>query len=448
MNLEKYQNIYFIGIGGIGMSALARYFKSRGLKVEGYDKTPTRLTDALQNEGINVHFIDSIGQISSSFRDIEKTLVVYTPAIPEDNEQIQYFKQNSFDVEKRARVLAAITARGKSIAVAGTHGKTTTSSLITHIFNQKRAYASSFLGGISKNSETNFTAGSSEVVILEADEFDRSFHHLQPFAAIITSMDADHLDIYGDEATIKDAFVEFSKRVQSGGKLIVKYGLPLKGITYGLDENANYFANQIEVAFGEYVFTLHMPNGTTARVRSGMPGRHNIENAVGAAAICLECGLSLERVVSGIETFKGVTRRFDLRVKNDKHIYIDDYAHHPEEIKAFLASVREMYPNKKITAIFQPHLYSRTRDFAIGFAKELSAVDELWLMDIYPAREKAIPGVTSEWLMEMIHSNKKKILSHKEIQGFVEKEKPELLLTMGAGDVDKLVEPLTRILNQ
>jgi len=447
MNLEKYHHIYFIGIGGIGMSALARYFKSRGCSVEGYDKTPSRLTDSLQKEGINVHFIDSIGQISHSFKDIEQTLVVYTPAIPTDNEQLQYFTKNNFDVEKRARVLAAIAGRGKSIAVAGTHGKTTTSSLITHIYNQKRAYASAFLGGISKNSETNFTAGSSDVVILEADEFDRSFHHLQPYAALITSMDADHLDIYGTEANIKEAFREFAKRVKPEGKLVSRHDLNLGGTTYGFDTSADYYATDIRVENGQYHFTLHLPNGNQLPLKTGMPGRHNVENAVGAAAICLECGLSIERISSGIETFQGVARRFDVRLNKANHIYIDDYAHHPEEIKAFLASVREMYPGKKMTAIFQPHLFSRTHDFATGFAKELSAADVLILMEIYPAREKPLPGITADWLMEMVQAPVKMKLSAKEIQQYITREKPELLLTIGAGDIDRLVEPISRILS-
>ncbi len=448
MNLAKYQHIYFLGIGGIGMSALARYFKSRNMQVSGYDKTPTTLTNALNEEGIPVHFTDGVQHIPNQFRQIEKTLVVYTPAIPTQNEALNYFMQNGFDVYKRARILAEIANQGKSIAVGGTHGKTTTSSLIAHIFNQQKNVASAFLGGIAKNFKTNFVAGKSDLVVLEADEFDRSFHFLSPDIAVITSMDADHLDIYGTDEKIQEAFIDFAKRVKPSGKVVARFGLPLNGITYGLAPKATYRAENITITDGRYQFTLVTKTGEKATVTSGLPGRHNVENAVGAAAACLEFGLPLAQVAKGIETFEGVNRRFDVRVKNKKHIYIDDYAHHPEEITAFLNSVREMYPNKKITAIFQPHLFTRTRDFINGFAQSLALADSLILMDIYPAREEAIAGVTSAWLLSKIDLNDKKILGPKEILAFVKQEKPELLITIGAGDIDRLAEPLTALLEK
>jgi len=448
MNLAKYQNIFFIGIGGIGMSALARYFKSRGLNVAGYDKTPSAITKALQNEGVAIHFIDGVSQISSDFKAIEKTLVVYTPAIPVGSEELNYFNQNGFDVFKRARVLAEIANIGKSIAVGGTHGKTTTSCLITHIFNQNTQQVSAFLGGIAKNFESNFVAGSTDTVVLEADEFDRSFHFLEPDIALITSMDADHLDIYGTDEKIQEAFADFAKRVKQNGKVVAKHGLPLPGITYGLTPKANYSATDITINDGRYKFTLTTKNGNKATITTGLPGRHNVENATGAAAACLEFGLPLQQVVKGIESFTGVIRRFDLRAKNANHIYIDDYAHHPQEIKAFLNSVREMYPDKKITAIFQPHLFSRTRDFISGFAESLALADELILLDIYPAREEAIPGVTSEWLLSLIELADKKLLDKKETLAWVKSNKPELLVTIGAGDIDRLVEPITAILEE
>lgn len=449
MTLSAYNNIYFIGIGGIGMSALARYFKSRGKRVAGYDKTPSPITQALEKEGIAIHFTDGVGQIDRAFKDIESTLVVYTPAIPKENEELIYFLENGFDVYKRARILAEIANQGKSIAVGGTHGKTTTSSLITHIFNQHSPMASAFLGGIAKNSGTNFISGTGDTVILEADEFDRSFHHLQPDIALITAMDADHLDIYGTEEAIKEAFESFATRVKPGGKLIHRIGLPLKnGITYGLDSKADYSATEIRIENGTYGFVLNTPAGEHINITCGLPGRHNIENAVGAAAACLEFGVKLEKVARGIAGFSGVSRRFDIRVKNERHIYVDDYAHHPEEIRAFLNSVREFYPDKKITAIFQPHLFSRTRDFANGFAETLALADELILMDIYPAREKPIAGVSSDWLFNKIDMKHKMRMDFTKVKDYVETEKPELLVTIGAGDIDRLVQPLTDILSE
>lgn len=447
MNLAKYQNIYFLGIGGIGMSALARYFKSRGKKVAGYDKTPSEITRALENEGMHIHFVDGVGQIDRDFKDIETTLIVYTPAIPADSEELEYFQKNEFDVYKRARILAEIANQGKSIAVGGTHGKTTTSSLITHIFNQNKAVASAFLGGIAKNAGTNFISGSTNTIILEADEFDRSFHHLAPDIALITAMDADHLDIYGTEAAIQEAFKGFAGRIKEGGKLIHKYGLPLTGISYGLTKAADYSATEIRIENGTYGFTLNTPAGDKIAMTTGLPGRHNVENAVGAAAVCLEFGLPKEKVAKGIASFTGVARRFDVKVKTDNHVYIDDYAHHPEEIRAFLSSIRELYPNKKITAIFQPHLYSRTRDFAEGFAETLALADELVLLDIYPAREKPIPGVTGKWLFSKIPLQKKCLIDKKDVKNWVATNQPELLVTIGAGDIDRLVQPLTDMLS-
>ncbi len=446
MKLEKYNNIYFIGIGGIGMSALARYFKSRNKRVAGYDKTPTDITKALEKEGITIHFVDGVSQIDRDYKDIESTLVVFTPAIPSDNEELVYFRQNNFDVYKRARILAEIANQGKSIAVAGTHGKTTTSSLITHIFNQNKAMASAFLGGIAKNAGSNFISGSGKTVILEADEFDRSFHQLEPDIALITAMDADHLDIYGTPQALEQAFADFAKRVKPSGTLILRHGLPLHGITYGLTKDADYHAKAIRIENGTYSFTLVTPEGEEREVTTGLPGRHNVENAVGAAAACLEYGVTMDKVVKGITSFTGVARRFDVHVKNDNYIYIDDYAHHPEEIRALLNSIREMYPGKKITAVFQPHLYSRTKDFALGFAEVLALPDELIMLEIYPAREKPMAGITSKWLMSKIELEDKKLMTPDEVKEFVALTPPELLVTMGAGDIDRLVQPIKEIL--
>ena len=446
MNLEKYHNVFFIGIGGIGMSALARYFNAKNLRISGYDKTRTSLCKTLEREGIEIHYNDSVANISRHFRDIERTLVIYTPAIPAEHEELNYFMDNGFDVVKRARILAEIANQGRAIAVGGTHGKTTTSSLIAHIFNQTNKEAWAFLGGIVKPEKTNFFVGTSDVVVLEADEFDRSFHHLEPEYAIVTSMDADHLDIYGTAENIREAFADFAGRVKKGGKAIVKHGLPLKGITYGLTDEAKYYAKDISIVHGRYNFTLVTKKGIEQKMTCGLPGRHNVENAVGAAAVCLEFGLSLEQIKKGIETFEGVWRRFDVHVNNKSCVYIDDYAHHPEEIKAFLNSLKEMYPERKITAIFQPHLFSRTRDFGNEFATSLALADQLILLNIYPAREKPIPGVTSKWLLKKIELEEKQVLSKKEALAFVEHNKPELLATIGAGDIDRLVDPITKIL--
>lgn len=447
MSLASYTHAYFIGIGGIGMSALARYFKSRNVHVAGYDKTETPLTKKLQKEGIEITFSEGISHIPEPYKNKEKTLVVYTPAVPASNAQFNYFSTNLYRVLKRAQVLAAIANTGQCIAIGGTHGKTTTSSLVAHIFNQTTPVASAFLGGISANAQSNFVAGSSDVVVLEADEFDRSFHQLKPQIALITSMDADHLDIYENAQNIEAAFGEFASRVVAGGSTVVKYGLPLAGTTYGLHPEADYSAQNIEVKNGKYHFTLHTKSGEIAETFCGLPGRHNVENAVGAAAVCHTFGLPLSQIISGIKTFTGVARRFDVHVKSNQHIYVDDYAHHPAEIKALLASLREMYPGKKITAIFQPHLYSRTRDFASDFASALAATDRLFLLDIYAAREEPIPGVSAQWLLNKIEMSDKQLASPNEVLTTLESSLPELVVTMGAGDIDKLVPQITKILS-
>lgn len=448
MKLTEYHNVFFVGIGGIGMSALARYFKAKGLRIQGYDKTASPLTRALSKEGIDIHFEDSVNNISRFHKEIEHTLVVYTPAIPEDNEELKYFMNNGFEVLKRAMVLAEIANTGHSIAVGGTHGKTTTSSLIAHIFNQDQNEAWAFLGGLVKPNKTNFFQGKTETVVLEADEFDRSFHHLEPEIAIITSMDADHLDIYGTKEKIQEAFTDFAARVKPKGKVIVREDIPIKGITYGFSGQAHYNILDVRIENGTYGFVLSNKKHVDLKLTTGLPGRHNVENAAAAAAACLEFGLSADQVKRGIASFEGVWRRFDVRLKTPDHIYIDDYAHHPEEIRAFLNSVREMYPDKKITAIFQPHLYSRTKDFFRGFAEVLAMPDELILLNIYPAREKPIPGVTSTWLLDKIDLKNKQVLAKKEALAFVEEQRPELLVTMGAGDIDRLVDPLTKTLSE
>ena len=440
-----YRNIYFIGIGGIGMSAIARYYNSRGLKVSGYDKTPSPLTEALESEGIEVHYEDNTDYIP---KDVEKTLVVYTPAIPKDMGELVYVQSNGYRVIKRSQMLGEITRGQRCMAVAGTHGKTTTSTLVSHLFASSGEGCSAFLGGISKNYNSNLLTSSNDVVVVEADEFDRSFLQLFPEIAVITSMDADHLDIYGDEAHIREAFKAFASQVS--GTVIAKWGLDITAadtkariMTYAYgNPQADFYAEVLENGR----FNLHYPGGVIENCVVGIPGWVNIENATGAAAIALTYGIEPEKIREALAAFSGVKRRFDLQVKRPGCVYIDDYAHHPEEISAALSSIRKAYPDMKMTVVFQPHLYTRTRDFAPEFAQALSLADRLILLDIYPARELPIPGVTSEIIFNDVSCKEKILIRREELMDTLAKENIELLVTVGAGDIDRFVGPIAQML--
>ena len=441
-----YKHIYFIGIGGIGMSAIARYYNTKGFKVSGYDKTPSPLTEALESEGIEIHYEDNIDFVPKS---VEDTLVVYTPAIPKDMGELVYVQEQGYRVIKRSRMLGEITRGQRCMAVAGTHGKTTTSTLTSHLFTASGAGCSAFLGGISKNYDNNLLIHENDVVVVEADEFDRSFLQLFPEVAVITSMDADHLDIYGDEAHIREAFKAFAGQVS--GTVIAKYGLDItpddtkaqiKTYSFG-NPQADFYAAALEQA-GH--FDLHYPGGVIKDCVVGIPGWVNIENGVAAAAIALTYGIDPQEIKKALASFSGVKRRFDLQVKNDRHIYIDDYAHHPEEISAALSSIRKAYPGMKLTAAFQPHLYTRTRDFADEFAQALSSVDKLILLEIYPAREEPIPGVTSEIIFRNVTAPEKVLLRRDEFMKYMENEEVELFVTLGAGDIDRFVGPIAQML--
>ena len=440
MNLNSIHNIYFIGIGGIGMSALARYFKANDKHVAGYDKTKTEITDGLVKLGINIHFDDSVANIETRYMNPETTLVVYTPAIPKGHMELVYFNNNGFDVLKRSQVLGLITQNTFCLAVAGTHGKTTTTSILGHLLYECDVKLTAFLGGISENYNSNLILKGTDVSVVEADEFDRSFLTLSPDLACITSMDADHLDIYGDASELKRTFQEFSKKVKPNGKLFVKNGLPLDGITYGIEDDSDYSIQNIKIENGTYVFDVKTPKTVLKNIQFNLPGRHNLSNALIALAMAVEYGCPTKQLVKALASYKGVKRRFTYQIKTDELVFIDDYAHHPEEINAVHQAVREMYPEDKVLAIFQPHLFSRTKDFADEFAKSLSQFDELLLLDIYPARELPIEGVTSDWLLKKIKNPNKKLINKKDISTEIQKSDAKIILTIGAGDIGEEVK--------
>ena len=448
----KYKNAYFIGIGGIGMSAIARYFKFKGLNVAGYDKTESELTDTLQKEGIDVHYVDNVDFIP---KDIENTLVVYTPAIPHDLKELNYVMDNGYNVFKRSKVLGEITDGERCLAVSGTHGKTTTSTLTAHILDESGEGCSAFLGGISKNYGTNLLMSHTPTVVVEADEFDRSFLQLHPEIAVITAMDADHLDIYGDLEHVHEAFKAFASQVS--GTVIAKLGLDItskdtnaKILRYHYnDPKADFYArNPQPDKLGYFSFDIVWPGGVIEGVKCGTPGWVNAENSVAAAAICLTYGLKPEAIKHAIGTFQGVKRRLDIHVNTEKFSYIDDYAHHPKELSTAISSMRDIFPGRKLTAIFQPHLYTRTRDFADDFAAALSKVDKLILLDIYPAREEPIPGVTSEIIFDKVTAPEKVMLHKEELMGYLEKEPVDVLITFGAGNIADFIAPITELLEK
>ena len=447
MELNEIQRVYFIGIGGIGMSALARYFKRLGKNVRGYDRTRGAVTDALEKEGIPVHFMDLGKGIPGAFSGPEGTLVVYTPAIPADLGELRFFRENGFTLKKRAEVLGMISNHTRCMAVAGTHGKTTTSCILAHLLQQAGLPIMAFLGGVSEDLGSNFVMNGTEFSVVEADEFDRSFLWLKPEIACITSMDADHLDIYGTKEALEETFRAFAGQLKAGGKLIVPKGLPLQGITYGIEDDSDFCIRNLRIESGAYLFDLHTPAERFDAVRFQKPGRHNLMNGLAAFAMAVQVTDQTDRLVNALGSFKGVQRRFSYKIKTDDLIFIDDYAHHPSEIDAVHQAVREMHPDKKVLAVFQPHLFSRTRDFGEAFGKSLGHFDQVLLLEIYPAREKPIEGINSAWLMDRIANPNKKLIEKAELISEINRLKPQILITMGAGDIGNEVNAIKNALS-
>lgn len=455
MNLNSITHIYFIGIGGIGMSALARYFKTLGKEVAGYDRTATTLTSQLIAEGMDIHFEDNVQLIPPAFKNKnnnDKILVIYTPAIPKSHSELNYFNDNAYSVVKRSKVLGLIASANYTVAVAGTHGKTTTSSMIAHILHSSGINIAAFLGGIAKNFNSNFVLPQKNnkiVNVVEADEFDRSFLTLFPNIAVISSMSADHLDIYGTHDELVRSYNTFAGQVKE--HLILKKGLKVSNVkaditTYSLQSDADVHAKDITISNRSYKFNVMVGNHLIKDLVLGLPGRHNIENAVAAIAVAFKLNIPEEKIREALATYSGVNRRFDYQIKTESLVFIDDYAHHPEELSAAISSVKELYSDKKITGVFQPHLFTRTRDFANEFAQSLSLLDEVILLDIYPARELPIEGVTSEIIFKKINCANKIMLSKEKLVEYVENHIPEVLLTLGAGDIDTCVSPLRNML--
>ncbi len=452
MNIKNLHTVYFLGVGGIGMSAIARYFNSLDCKVLGYDKTKTTLTGQLESEGISIHYAEDINQIPGPIKQQEEgTLVVYTPAIPDDNKEFQYLTEQGVRLYKRSEVLGLISENYFTIAVAGTHGKTTTSSIIAHILNECGVNCIAFLGGISLNFNSNLLLSKdATVMVVEADEFDRSFLMLSPDIALITSIDADHLDVYGDKEKMKNAYSEFVNKIKPDGKLISKQDYinvlgtrsDIETTSYSVTEVAGTSASNIIVKDGDYYVDINYNTSVIKNVKIGLPGIHNVENAVGAFAIADKLGIDQLKIKEALSSYKGVQRRFETHIKTDQIVYIDDYAHHPSELEMCIKSANELYPDKKITGIFQPHLYSRTRDFVDEFATSLSLLDELILMDIYPARELPIEGVTSEIILNKVTINDKSVVTKEELLNVLSEKNIEVLLTLGAGDIDVFVQPI------
>ena len=445
MNINQIHNVYFIGIGGIGMSALARYFVTLGKNVAGYDKTPTQLTQELETLGMAIHFNDSVNAIGKAFLNKENTLVVITPAIPKDHSEWNFFQKNGFQIKKRAEVLGIITKDTFCFAVAGTHGKTTTSSILGHILHQSGVDVTAFLGGVVESYNSNLIGSGKTVTVVEADEFDRSFLHLYPNLACITSMDADHLDIYGDATAIEASFTEFANKVNSEN-LFVANGLPLTGNTIGIDANTTFSANSSRIENGFYVFDIQTPKEVIANVRFGLPGHHNLMNALTAFAMAYTYGVAPEKIAAALASFPGIRRRFSFQIREEKLVYIDDYAHHPTEINAVHQAVRELYPNKKIIAAFQPHLFSRTKDFIDGFATSLSQFDEILLLEIYPARELPMEGVNSSWLLSKITNENKKLVTQESLLETFKNSDADVFVTIGAGDIGEQVKTIKDLL--
>ena len=457
MDVNTLKAVYFIGAGGIGMSALVRYFLSIGKKVGGYDRTPSELTEKLIAEGASIHYEENVENIPADFLDVATTLIVYTPAIPATHAELTYFQNNGFTIQKRSQVLGMLTQSGKGLCVAGTHGKTTTSTMTAHLLHQSNVGCNAFLGGISKNYGTNLLLSEkSQYVVIEADEFDRSFHWLVPFATVITATDADHLDIYGTKDAYLESFNHYTSLIRQGGVLIARKGIELEprlqeGVTlytYSREEG-DFHAENIRIGNGEIIFDYISPFGNIKDIQLGVPVAINIENGIAAMALAQISGASNDEIKAAMASFKGVDRRFDFKIKNDKVVFLSDYAHHPEEIKQSILSMRALYEDNKITGIFQPHLYTRTRDFYQEFADSLSLLDEVILTEIYPARELPIEGVSSRLIYDHLHPGVKKELCKKEdLLGLLKQKKIEVLMTLGAGDIENYVQPICEILNQ
>ena len=447
MDFNAIQNVYFVGIGGIGMSAIARYFANRGCLVCGYDKTRTVLTAALEEEGMSISYLNEITSLPEAFLNYDPSnLIVYTPAIPKDSVLLAYLRDTGYALKKRSEVLGIISQGQFCIAVAGTHGKTTTSSIIAHILTDSGFGCTAFLGGIASNYQSNFLFSENNVVVVEADEYDRSFLTLHPDVAVVTSMDADHLDIYGDANQLEASFKLFAGQLKAGGTLFSKEGLPLEGLTYGSGNKASIRAEYIHVRDGHFYFDYVSEAHSMEGIQLMLPGKHNVENTVAAIAVALQLGIAEDKIRTAVGNFKGVKRRFEYIVQHGANIYVDDYAHHPEELKACFDALRQLYPDRKLTAIFQPHLFTRTRDFADEFANVLSTVDELLLLEIYPARELPIAGVDSSFLLDKVRLEHKQLLDKSKVLEVVGKLQPELLVTVGAGDIDTLIQPLKELL--
>ena len=457
MNINTIKSVYFIGAGGIGMSALVRYFLSKGKEVAGYDRTQSELTEELIKEGANIHYEENISLIPDSCKIKKDTLVIFTPAIPQTHKEFTYFKENGFEILKRAQVLGMITTTEKGLCVAGTHGKTTTSTLTAHLLHQSHIGCNAFLGGISKNYKTNLLLSeTSNYVVIEADEFDRSFHWLTPFATVITATDSDHLDIYGTREAYLESFNKYTSLICPGGYLIAKKGIDLspavqegvKIYSYGITDG-DFKAENIRIGNGEIVFDFISPFGNINDIKLGVPVYVNIENGIAAMALAQIAGVSNEEIKNAMPTFSGVDRRFDFKIKEDNLVFLSDYAHHPAEIRQSISSIKALYPDKKVTAVFQPHLYTRTRDFYKEFAESLSLADEIILLDIYPARELPIEGVTSKLIYDNIQEGKVKTLCKKEeLLDLLKKKGIEVLITLGAGDIDNMVPQIYNILKK
>lgn len=456
MNVNTIKSVYFIGAGGIGMSALVRYFLSKGKEVAGYDRTPSELTEKLIKEGARIHYEENIDLIPESFLDKDSTLIVYTPAVPQDHKELKFFTEKGFEIHKRSQVLGIITRSSKGLCVAGTHGKTTTSTMTAHLFHQSHVDCTAFLGGISKNYGTNLIlSDKSDFVVIEADEFDRSFHWLSPYMSVITATDPDHLDIYGTEEAYLESFRKYTTLIQPGGCLIIRKGINLQAdvqegvkiYTYSKDEG-DFHAENIRIGNGEIFIDFVTPSETIKDIQLGVPVSINIENGVAAMALAWLNGVTPAEIKKGMASFKGVDRRFDFKIKNDRVVFLSDYAHHPAEIRQSAISIRELYKDKKITAVFQPHLYTRTRDFYQEFAESLSLLDEVILVDIYPARETPIPGVSSQLIYDNLKEGVEKTMCRKEdMLDVLKNKKIEVLITLGAGDIDNYATDIQNLLN-
>lgn len=456
MQTKEIKSVYFVGAGGIGMSALVRYFLTKGYNVGGYDKTPSELTEKLIEEGAKIHYEENVEDIDSCFKQKDSTLIVYTPAIPVEHKEMVYFRERGFEIQKRAQVLGFLTQSHKGLCVAGTHGKTTTSTMAAHLLHQSKVDCNAFLGGISKNYGTNYILSDSDYVVIEADEFDRSFHWLRPYMTVITATDPDHLDIYGTKEAYLESFRHYTTLIQSGGALIIHKGLEMKpDVQEGVRvyeyarEEGDFHAENIRIGGGEIVFDFVHPGGVVKDIQLGVPVSINIENGIAAMALAILNGVSEEDLRKGMKSFGGVDRRFDFKVKTDKMVFLSDYAHHPNEIEQSVKSVRELYKDKKIAAIFQPHLYTRTRDFYKEFASALSLLDCVYLCDIYPARELPIEGVTSKLIYDNLRSGIEKHLIHKEdILDVARSRNFDVLMSLGAGDIENYVPQITKILSE